>query len=325
VRLSDDLRKAVVFLGVRTPDKNGNMEFHGAGTGFWLSYDGWSHLVTCRHVAKSLDAMPFDIRCNNRSGEVAYAEVEKLDWFFHPDKNVDVAAVPLGLGTKADWLVIATDLILSKEDIDKRHIGIGDMTYVVGLFRLLQGTKRNLPVVHTGNIALMPGDDPLPVWSDSEDRPYEVEGYLVEANSIDGLSGSPVFVRNTYHLDGADKKVFVCGDPLLLGMWQSAWGGEPSKELAENYGDRGEKLTVPVGLGIVVPADKIVEVLEMPEMKKERQKRKEDAMRSVAAKTQSAPIARAADTASADVDETGHRERFKSLLDAAVRPPKSSD
>lgn len=323
VRLSDDLRKAVIFLGVRTPGPDGGERFVAAGTGFWLNYDGWSHLVTCRHVAKSLDGSPFTLRCNLKTGTVAYADIERMDWFYHPDKSVDVAAVPLGLADDAEWLVLPQAITLTKALIDERRIGIGDFAYVIGLFRLLQGTKRNLPVVHTGNIALMPGDDPLPVWDKVERKLYEVEGYLVEAHSIDGLSGAPVFARRTFALDES-RKSFLGGEIGLLGMWQSSWGGEPSKELAVGYSDMGQPISVPLGLGIVVPADKIIETLELADLKKERERRKELSRKLAAASTQSAPIAKSAgDDGEPEAEE--HRERFSRLLDAAVKQPKSSD
>lgn len=46
---------------------------------------------------------------------------------------------------------------------DGHNIGIGDMCYTIGLFHLLSGKKRNLPIVHTGNIALLPEDEKISV------------------------------------------------------------------------------------------------------------------------------------------------------------------
>jgi hypothetical protein len=76
-------------------------------------------------------------------------------------------------------------------------IGIGELTYTIGLFRLMSGAMRNLPVVHFGSIAMVP-DERIPVqdWRD-RNKTFEVEGYLVETQGLEGLSGSPVFVRQS--------------------------------------------------------------------------------------------------------------------------------
>lgn len=83
-------------------------------------------------------------------------------------------------------------------EFENSNIGVGNFTYTIGLFRLLSGEKRNLPVCHFGTIAMLPGDERIPVtdWTDPDGRRrILVEGYLVKSQSLNGLSGSPVFVR----------------------------------------------------------------------------------------------------------------------------------
>jgi hypothetical protein len=62
---------------------------------------------------------------------------------------------------------------------------------MVGLFTRFTGTTHLIPIVRTGNVAMMPRDR-LPIAGFGE-----MEAYLAEGRSIGGLSGSPVFVRNT--------------------------------------------------------------------------------------------------------------------------------
>jgi hypothetical protein len=91
--------------------------------------------------------------------------------------------------------------------MEHENYGAGSFTYTVGLFRLMSGEKRNLPVCHFGTIAVLPGDEKIPVkdWRDPEKkRLIFVEGYLVETHSLSGLSGSPVFVRPEYPMDISD-------------------------------------------------------------------------------------------------------------------------
>jgi hypothetical protein len=159
-----------------------------------------------------------------------------------------------------------------------RWVGVGDQAYVVGLFWLLHGKARNLPVVHTGNIALLPGDERIPVrdWeSPDENRRRWVEGYLVEAQGLSGLSGAPVFVRPTFispSFDVPDVGQLMARLPrldlLLLGLWQGAWDAKTDDILSI---DRGRQMRVPVGMGVVVPATKLIEVLEMPKLRQKRE------------------------------------------------------
>src|SRR5258708_16164609 len=107
------------------------------------------------------------------------------------------------------------------------------MCYTVGLWRLLEGKERNLPVVHTGNIARLPGEEKIPVRAPNKVGGREmVDGYLIEAQTLKGLSGSPVFVRPSCSVtlqarDAADPHTPEKPLPLvayresvrLIGLW----------------------------------------------------------------------------------------------------------
>jgi hypothetical protein len=159
------------------------------------------------------------------------------------------------------------------------EIGIGDITYVVGLFNKISGKKANLPVVHTGHVALLPRDEKIPVW-DRVRGPWEVEGYLVQAHALDGLSGAPVFARISYPVYGdfrREPSTIVIynkvagrmhGLTVLLGLWQASWEGEPSSDV---LGGRAAGRKVPIGFGIVVPAHRIAEALNREELVMSRQ------------------------------------------------------
>lgn len=53
----------------------------------------------------------------------------------------------------------------------------------------------------------------------------------------------------------------------MLGVWQGAWEAPPDEVLAAQA---GEDVKVPVGIGIVVPFQRIIETLDMPEAKSQR-------------------------------------------------------
>jgi hypothetical protein len=55
----------------------------------------------------------------------------------------------------------------------------------------------------------------------------------------------------------------------LLGVWQASWDASPDEALAAQV---GKAVTVPVGMGIVVPSQRLTEILQMPKVKDDRRK-----------------------------------------------------
>jgi hypothetical protein len=295
-----------VFFGY--PDKTQKSGILCVGTGFLLEYEGVQYLVTAKHLSHSLGRDPFLIRVN-KDGTAENLPVDDVDWTEHPDPTVDVSMVPLTIEDQhkyeADCLGIG--FLFQSGEFDDLNIGVGSATFKMGLFQLLSGEKRNLTIVHTGNIAMMPGDEKIPVvdWTDPDGKKrVHVEGYLVESLSLRGLSGSPVFVRTEINIDMRNVTlnpevtagvITVSGKILnvepvihvhrnevkLLGLWQGAWEAPPDEVLAAQTGD---DVRVPVGIGVVVPQEKILEVLEMPKLKVQRDEAKKARRQPLAVK-----------------------------------------
>ncbi len=192
-------------------------------------------------------------------------------WFFSDDPNVDLAVLPLHLDIPKNSLDhIFLDAEAFTQISNPLPIGLGSECYAVGLFRLFAGTRRNIPVVHTGNIALTPSEERIPVLSTTErGKTYHVDGYLVELTNLSGLSGSPVFVRPETWIETAGSHmdaVLPRGRIYLLGVWQGSWEGECSPELQPRGPER-----VPVGMGVVVPAEKLMNVLNQTDVAAHRE------------------------------------------------------
>ena len=204
--------------------------------------------------------------------------------------------------------------------IEDNLVGIGDMVYTVGLFKLMSGRNRNLPIVHTGNIAMLPGDERVPIhdWEKPKGRRW-VEAYLVESQSLDGLSGSPVFARPTMELHFSDAKVAIAPHQklLLLGIWQAAWDAKPDEVLASGV---GRNVKVPVGLGVVVPAPKLLELLEDPKLKQERKDKQEESLTE-----ETATLERTTVGQRTTAGNPTHLEDFNRLLGAAAKKPLQAD
>ena len=289
VRISDEVRRCVVFFGY--PDQSlGKGGINCIGTGFLLEHAGLGYLVTAAHLAHELGDDPFLVRLNKYNGTSDNIHIDQAEWFYHPDSTVDVALRPVFIDPKDGYNSIylgGESLELTRDDLSKDGIGVGDFTYTIGLFRLMSGEKRNLPTCHFGTIALFLEDERIPVidWTDANRRrTITVEGFLVESQSLDGLSGSPVFVRpqtvldptKTLHLDRGDwrpregKSVLWPRVQLrLLGVWSSSWDAAPDPIRGAQRGTPGS-IKVPLGMGVVVPCYKIVELLELQHVRENR-------------------------------------------------------
>lgn len=277
MRISDDLRRCVVFLGHESGDDGS--DFKAAGTAFFVAYKGHRYLVTAQHVAAGLGDDPFLMRLNREDGGADNVHCDPIEhemrWYSNTaDPSVDLSVLPVHIAFKANGYdgQLLREEYFDPEALKRWGIGIGDVCYTVGLFRLMQGGKRNLPVVHTGYIALMPGDERIPVrdWlgpKGTTNRRH-VEGYLVQTQNLQGLSGSPVFVRPTFDLEEfplsedetTTARIHHHG-VHLLGVWTGSWDAPADEIMAVEVGDA---VRVPVGFGTVAPAAKLIEILELP-------------------------------------------------------------
>jgi hypothetical protein len=103
VRISENARRSVLFFGTPDPAKNGQVMY--GGTAFLVLHkeDGVTtcYLVTAKHVAVrvGLDSEVV-LRVNKKGGGSEPFTVDNVRWSLHPDKNVDVAAMPCYLNPK---------------------------------------------------------------------------------------------------------------------------------------------------------------------------------------------------------------------------------
>jgi hypothetical protein len=363
VRIANDLRKAIAFLGEELADDRGRSAIDPRATGFFVTWASDScrpiesmqpeqagvYLVTARHVAEPL-GRNFAIRFNRNDGGSDVDLVTDAKWTTHEDKTVDVAVLQCGYPAWADCIPIpgrmlalptAQDVPFAEygdDDLVVRdpNLGIGDIAYVVGLFNVMAGKGVNLPVVHTGHIALLPGDERVSVYDSRKRRRQDVEAYLVEAHGLDGLSGAPVFARTSspvtapyryempmhgnlpaYPIPGR-----LHGFTVLLGLWQASWG-----ELATDAHSKARNIPkdqkVPLGMGVVVPSSKIAETLNREDLVMARRQEYERRASKNAAVMDSLPPSDTSPRAS-DANPN-HREDFTRLVGAAARKPPQED
>ena len=273
----DEIRKSVVFLLYR--DKNQNLNF--AGTGFFvgeeIDFNIFIYLVTAKHVVVGIKRNSVDgkvyIRINDNQDGSQLIESNIDSWSEHPtDSSVDVSVLRWAPLEKFDYIFLYTSLVATDEVIRQNSIGLGDEVFIAGMFVSHKGKKRNIPIVRVGNISAMP--------EEKIDTPDfgSIEAYLIEARSIGGLSGSPVFVNvsgdRTAGGDFARGKVMK-GDILystspriyLLGLIHGHWDEQTVDDVISEDVARKD---VNMGMAMVVPATKILEIIDQPKWVEER-------------------------------------------------------
>jgi hypothetical protein len=222
------------------------------------------YIATNAHVVEALrrDGHAGVFRINKTDGTADIVAIHDERWMLHPDGD-DIAIYPVTV--KPEWSVSYLpyeDGFLGSENVYPNGwcVGIGDETILVGRMVWYSGRKANTPVVCSGHIAMVPGEDEKLRQVGRQIKPgvdFEQLSFLVESHTIKGYSGSPVFVPvipntpETKHLPNSEF--------LLLGV---EWG-YPDVSVY----NVGEYEDYPSGMSAVVPAWKLMELLDMPEAK----------------------------------------------------------
>jgi len=189
---------------------------------------------------------------------------------------VDVAVTDLRPPDEGDCSALPESMFLDDDRMKEHGISGGDEVFITGLFTKAKGELRNIPIVRTGNVALIPDPGELVPNVKMNGHVADAEVYLIEARSIGGLSGSPVFVRATIadkrmvKLASGKEEEMVCtfsGSFSLFGLAQGHWSVMPEdKNEANPCTSPKDDEKVNLGIAVVVPAKKILEVLCHPEL-----------------------------------------------------------
>lgn len=269
MRVPDVVRECVVFLQYK--DRDGRLKL--AGTGFFVGISweqrtdrNFVYLITAKHVILGARHYSSDgqilIRVNTKGHGFALETVAADRWLLHPsDESADVAVFPWPYSfTNLQCKFVEFEVFLTAQGIKDEGVGLADEIFLTGLFRNHVGETRNLPIVRTGTIAAMP-EEPV------NTRLGKMDAYLIEARSINGLSGSPVFVYSQRARPTAQGNARVLH---LLGLVHGHFDmPEETHERASQAMAPTERLNV--GVAIVVPALKILEVLFQPSLQALRQ------------------------------------------------------
>jgi hypothetical protein len=240
----------------------------------------FDHLVTAEHVISGLLTKGHDIwlRVNLKNGDGAEVRIDDPAAFrFHPDNEkepTDVAVCPFDPNGFEDdktgeKLVVDSVALILEESIRgflptpefiNQSIGLGSEIATVGLFRSHYGKNQNIPIIRVGNISALPGE---PVHTSYAGY---ISAYLIEARSIAGLSGSPVFVLadTAAVMTMAFSRKETQGT-ALLGLMH---GHFDVTNLNEDVvaDENAPTQSIHTGIGIVIPVNKILETIRHPEL-----------------------------------------------------------
>jgi len=229
----------------------------------------FGYLITAKHVWEAFrDKRPSYVRLNKfkvKAGEsgVIYIPLPRKGWVFHQDPAVDLAVLPWAADTgPANYSFVYTEFgeIAKTEETMKKE-GLpwppkeGEDVIHVGLMIQYAGFERNFALVRRGHVALMTNE---PV-----EGTYGLSNYhFIDLQSYPGHSGGPVWV--IYPTKETGITMFLLG--VLVGAYP-----EPQEMVRlKKSGRKVEHYNL--GISLVVPNSKLIEIINSPEMEDMRKR-----------------------------------------------------
>jgi hypothetical protein len=180
------------------------------------------------------------------------------DWCFHPDPAVDVAVSRFWWKEEFDHVAFSVGSCLNEAIRTTEHIGVGNEVFFAGLFHLHYGQQSNLPIVRVGNIAAMPAEK-------IRTSKGEIDAYLIEARSIGGLSGLPVFISLALTRSIGGLALTSTFSPFyLVGVVQGHFDMQEG-DVVDEFAPPEDALAakyVNMGIAIVTPIEKVLEAIQ---------------------------------------------------------------
>jgi hypothetical protein len=280
--LVESMKRTVVFFQANCIELDGQgkqLSKSYAGTAFLLALDdprlnggSFTYLVTNRHVAQpgiengrpcqpTAYFLRADTKVPNRAG--AYSTIEQvpaagLAWAFPTDPSVDIAIAPIGVDqSKLDVIFLPSTLLLSNADVVQNKVEEGDSVLFTGLFIQMVGQTHSEPIVREGKIAMMPKEQIQTTLHALGDI------YLVDCHVFGGNSGAPMFID----LAGQRQDGLILGfNYKLLGV-VSGYVKETANFELQTVAAYAGTVDANSGVAIVVPAQKILDLLDAPALK----------------------------------------------------------
>lgn len=328
-QISSDILDTVFYLYKSRADAEAGV--NKGGTGFWVSMPAgvggeYIYAVSNWHVA--VKGGYSVIRVNKTDGGIDIFDLDPSEWFFKPQwHDVAIADAPTRQPHHS-FRTIPISMLATNSMVEGKQIGPGEDIFMIGRFVDSDGGKTNVPAVRFGNISVMPQKIGTLTGA------IDVESYILDVHSRTGYSGSPVFVYRTMGSDlrRIAGKTLAVPESKMLMLLGIHWGQFPETWEISTGGDVEEENSLPSsakyvqgwsGMTLAAPAGAILELLEMPELRRRRVK----AVREYLDTKRNAPRGELAmQETSQDEEQPAvepsnptHKEDFTSLLNAAAK------
>lgn len=273
IDLIQKIKKSIGFIYIKVGE-----EFHVAGTGFFVSvkseYDyskSHRYFVTAKHVLQK-DSGEFNeiaLRLNTfkNSSHLTIFSNNDLHFYIHKEEDVDIVIFPcIPNPTTYDYIPVNSDIISTKDIIEKEKIKEGTDILFSGLFSSHVGTQKNQPIIRFGKTSLM--SDEKISWKVDDGPAKLVDLYLMECQSYGGNSGSPVFFELDRFRESDETQIKISNKIYLAGIMTGSFN---TSHKIENIQTIDEQFSLEnVGISAVTPAYKLHEILFSDELIKRR-------------------------------------------------------
>lgn len=230
-------------------------------------------LVTAKHVVGEQKRIlaRFTTQAGESTAFVQY-DIEELknnnDYWEHPDEGVDLVVFRSLHFSATKYEAFPIDLIATKNTFEEINIQQTDRVVFPSLLINFMGSSRNYPVFRDGTIALIPNEKvPMKYDVGKKEVVTEQEVILVDATSIQGASGSPIFLWPGPRLSG--KSYQIGGTkPYLLGIMHGFYPAIPRETLKVETTKSLTMYAENSGIAIIFPSWRLMEIIELESLKK---------------------------------------------------------
>jgi hypothetical protein len=327
------LPNAVFYVYESADDARNGVKAGGTGFLVAIPSERWPndfhHTYGVTNWHNACEAGASVIRVNRVTGPPDIIELDPSEWSFIPGpQGYDIAAIELTDRLKLNEHkveVLGPSFLLTDDEIKKHEIGPADDVFMVGRFVDYDGFEVNEPSLRFGHISIARA-------SIKQRNGCVRPSHVIDMHSRAGFSGSPVFVFRTHgSIFAREDHPFIVGGHLmkLLGIhwgqfpeeWEIKESGKSKPQREASLITQGAYVKGLSGMTCVCPASAILEVLNMPEIKKQREDK--ELLLAKAGFGRGLPIAESA--SAANDGNPNHREDFTSLLTAAAKTPPQAD
>jgi hypothetical protein len=228
-------------------------------------------IVTAKHVVGDHKKLlgRFSTQAGKSTAFVQY-DVDSLrankDYWEHPDEGVDIALFRSLHFQETRYVAFPIDFIATKEVFKSEEIHQTDRIIFPALLINFVGSSRNYPVIRDGTIALMPEEKvPLKYRVGSKEIVTQQEVLLLDATSVPGASGSPIFLWPGPRIKG---NAFTLGGnkPYLLGVMHGFYPAAPRDLIEVEPAKTAQMYAENSGIAIVFPSWRLREILDLPQV-----------------------------------------------------------